>query len=147
MPSYSVRGNQAAGATKTIVGITGGTGVMPRVMFVEIGFPGAGDEQFEVRGKRSTAAGSSTPVTPSKKDPNSPAAETTAGENHTAEPTYTAGDEPLIFPGINRRGRAQWFAWDKDDEIIVPTTANAGFGLQIISGSAVSTGAHLQFRE
>lgn len=101
---------------------------------------------FTVR--RCTAAGTSTAVTPTMTNPADPATEYDAGENHSAEPTYTAGAILLNLP-LNQRATFRWAALKEDAEWVMPATASNGFGIEtdtISSGTPVIT-ASLQARE
>lgn len=85
--------------------------------------------------QRATAAGTNTSVTPVMLDPASVATEYDAGENHTVEPTYTAGAILGNFP-LNQRATFRWvsspgFQW------VMPATASNGFGIQT---DTISTG-------
>src|SRR5690348_2288983 len=59
--------------------------------------------------RRCTAAGTNTSVTPQPLDPADFATEFDAGENHSAEPTYTAGAILLNIP-LNQRATFRWVA-------------------------------------
>lgn len=85
--------------------------------------------------QRCTAAGTSTGVTPQNLDPASATTEFDAGENHTIEPTYTAGANMLNIP-TNQRATFRWVA-APGGEIIIPATASNGLGVQT---DTISTG-------
>lgn len=92
--------------------------------------------------RRCTAAGTSTAVTPQQGDPADPATEYDAGENHSAEPTYTAGAILLNVP-LNQRATFQWAAVKDGAELVMPATASNGFGIEtdvISTGTPVVTG-------
>lgn len=85
--------------------------------------------------QRCTAAGTNTTVTPVNLDPASSTTEYDAGENHTVEPTYTAGAILGNWP-LNQRATFRWisspgFQW------VMPATASNGFGIQT---DTISTG-------
>lgn len=148
MERFSVVGQRAAAATKTVVGITGATTVRPRVYEVVYGSEAApADQAMYVSLRRSTAAGTSTSVTPQNFDSEGPSAVSTAGENHTAEPTYTSGADMLNFP-INQQATFRWVV-PVEEGIMVPNTASNGLGLQIISisGGTPNVTAQLSFEE
>jgi len=97
--------------------------------------------------QRCTAAGTGTSVTPQALDPADAATEADAAENHTIEPTYTAGGILLNIP-LNQRATFRWVA-APGGELVAPATAANGFGLQtdtISTGTPVVT-AQLHIEE
>jgi hypothetical protein len=97
----------------------------------------AADNPFLWRVGRVTAAGTSTGVTPQALDPGDAATEMDAGENHTIEPTYTAGAILLHIP-LNQRATFRWVA-APGGELVAPATASNGVGILAPTGSAVVT--------
>jgi hypothetical protein len=95
----------------------------------------AADNPFLWRVARITAAGTSTGVTPQPLDPADAATEMDAGENHSAEPTYTAGANLLHIP-LNQRATFRWVA-APGGELVAPATASNGVGIISPTGSAV----------
>jgi hypothetical protein len=85
--------------------------------------------------RRCTAAGTSTGVTPQNLDPASATTEYDAGENHTIEPTYTAG-AILLNIALNQRATFRWVA-APGGELVMPATASNGFGIET---DTISTG-------
>lgn len=85
--------------------------------------------------QRCTAAGTSTSVTPRNLDPADATTEFDAGQNHTVEPTYTAGAELLYVP-LNQRATFRWVA-APGCELVIPATASNGVGIQTPTSSAV----------
>lgn len=85
--------------------------------------------------RRCTAAGTSTAVTPQNLDPADATTEYDAGENHTIEPTYTAGAILGNFP-LNQRATFRWVA-APGGEWVMPATASNGFGIET---DTISTG-------
>jgi hypothetical protein len=74
------------------------------------------------------------------------AAITTAGENASAEGTYTAATE-LFDQGVNVRAAYRWVAYP-GGELIVPDTAAAGIGLRVSSPAYVlQADATIHFQE
>lgn len=145
---YSVDGQDTNTASTSILGITGGTGVRIAVYDLICGSDATpADNAAEYVLQRSTAAGTSTAVTPRPLDLDAPAAVTTAGEAHTVEPTYTA-DLIMLQWAQNQRATFRWVA-APGGEIIVPADANAGLGVQVITvaGSAVNTNVCMHFEE
>ncbi len=76
---------------------------------------------------RVTAAGTNTAVTPRPLDPADAATESDAGENHSAEPTYST--QPMISEGFHFRAGLVWFA-PPGCEPITPATASNGMGMK-----------------
>jgi hypothetical protein len=95
--------------------------------------------------QRCTTAGTSTAVTPQPLDPADAATETDAGENHTAEPTYTANQILLAVP-LNQRATFRWVA-APGSELVAPATASNGIGIQTTTASAVAITATVLFAE
>ena len=85
--------------------------------------------------RRCSAAGTSTGVTPQNLDPASATTEYDAGENHTIEPTYTAGAILLNIP-LNQRATFRWVA-APGGELVMPATASNGYGIET---DTISTG-------
>jgi hypothetical protein len=88
--------------------------------------------------QRSTTTGTTTAVVAAPLDPDDPAATTTAGQNATADPTYTAATEIIDLP-LNQRASYRWVA-APGGEIVVPATANNGLGFQVLSTGGGYTG-------
>jgi hypothetical protein len=95
--------------------------------------------------QRFTAAGTSTAVTPRPIDPADAATEADAGQNHTVEPTYTAGGE-LLDIAINQRAT---FRWQQDPAygLVYPATASNGLGIQTPTASVLVITSTLMFEE
>jgi hypothetical protein len=96
----------------------------------------AADNPFLYILQRCTAQGTSTAVTPQNLDPADAPTESTAGENHTVEPTYTAGAILLEIP-LNQRATFRWIATE-GGRLIAPATAANGIGVQTPTSSAVA---------
>jgi hypothetical protein len=105
----------------------------------------AADNPFLWRVARITAAGTSTGVTPQPLDPADAATESDAGENHTVEPTYTAGAN-LIHCPLNQRATFRWVA-APGGELVAPATASNGFGIISPVGSAVIVTVQAHYEE
>lgn len=75
-------------------------------------------------------------VTPAPLDIDAPASILDAGEDHSAEPTYTAAEELLEFD-LNQRATFRFVA-APGGEFLLPAVANAGIGA--VPSSAVYTG-------
>lgn len=85
--------------------------------------------------QRCTTAGTGTGVTPQPLDPADAATEADAAENHTIEPTYTAGGI-LLNVAVNQRATFRWVA-APGGELVSPATAANGIGVQT---DTISTG-------
>jgi hypothetical protein len=132
---YSIDGQRAvASPTKTLLGLTGGTTVRPFVYDMLFGSSAApADNAILWYVQRYTAAGTSTAVTPTAIDPADPAASSTSGQNHTVEPTYTAG-AILFHLALNQRASHRWIA-DPNGPLTIPASANNGLGLYPVHAS------------
>ncbi len=136
---FKATGTQTS-AAKTILTIISTAAVRPRLIAATYSQVGAIvlDSNWQVQGKRFTAAGTSTAVTPASTDSADPAATFTAGSNATVEPTYTT-NTTFTDMGINPRNTFRWVAYDPRDEIILPATAANGIGFLLNAlGGAIS---------
>lgn len=87
---------------------------------------------------RTTASGTGTAVsTIAEVDLDGPVALIAAEENHTIEPTYTAGGE-LFHNYINQRAAYRWVA-APGGELMMPATSDAGMGWRALHASYAST--------
>lgn len=132
---YSINGAQTvANPTDSVLGLTSSTLLRPRIYDIIFGQGGtASDNQLEYLLSRYTAVGTGTSVTPQSLDPDEVAANSSALEDHTAEPTYTAGAN-LLRVVTNTRAAQRWVAVP-GGELLVPATVNAGIGVQPIHGT------------
>jgi hypothetical protein len=136
--NYSIDGRDTNTAATSILGLTSATTVRPKIYYVGIGSYGTpGDYGAEYQLGRYTAAGTSTAVTPQALDPADPAALSSAGEAHSAEPAYTA-NAVLLSIGVHMRDNYQWYA-APGCEIVLPATAANGVGLSVIAVSTAWT--------
>lgn len=145
---YSVDGEQAiASPTDSLLGITATTAVEPGIYFLALGCEATpADAALIWYLQRYTAAGTATAVTPQNLGPGTTASTTTAGENHTVEPTYTA-NEILFRLALNQRA-AHSIVFDPDGAIHAPATANNGLGLAPThASSTVLCSATMHFQE
>lgn len=85
--------------------------------------------------RRYTAAGTSTAVVPQPLDPADAAFLGVAGENHSIEPTMSAGLNLLNIP-VNQRATFRWVA-APGGELVYPATTANGFALET---DTISTG-------
>lgn len=133
---YSIDGEQAvASPADTMLGLTSATTVRPIIYMVSVGCEATpADNALIWYMQRYTAAGTATSVTPLALDPDDPASLCSAGENHTAEPTYTS-DEILFRLALNQRA-SHTIIFDPDGGLQLPATANNGAGLYPTHASA-----------
>jgi hypothetical protein len=145
---YEIDGSRLVNnPTKTLLGLTGATTIRPYIYDGGLGSSAApADNAITWFMQRDTTAGTSSAVTPSPTDFSDPAALSAAGQNHTVEPTYTAG-QILFHQALNQRG-----AWklnlDPFTPLMVPAVAANGIGLYPVHASFTGTvDAHLFFCE
>ena len=145
---YGANGDQAIAASPgaTIIGLTASTLTRAELLEVLYGADDTpADNMIRVLGRKYTAAGTSTAVTPDGYDDADPAAQLSVGSNHTAEPTYAT--VPLIDVTVHLRST---FVWKQNEGkgVIIPATAANGFGLAVIHASATNgTRATFKWRE
>lgn len=134
MRVYSVDGAQTvASPTDSLVGITSTAAVRPSIILAILGsLATPADNALQFLFQRYTAAGTATSVTPQALDPGNPAATATAGENHTAEPTYTSNAILLNIP-LNQRATYTWYG--DQTPLVAPATASNGIGVQPVHAS------------
>jgi hypothetical protein len=148
MAKYSVELNRTASTTASL-GTIGADATRPRrgkLYDIILGSEASpADNAFKYTVQRCTALGTSTGVTPTALDPANAATEADAGENHTIEPTYTAG-AVLLAIGLNQRATFRWVA-APGGELVYPATAANGLGVQTPSASTVAITATLHFEE
>lgn len=148
MGKYAVDLQRTAHAAQSVGNITApGAGMRrAKIYFVQYGCEGdAADNEFLWTLQRCTTTGTRTAVTPQLLDPADAAAVTTAGENHTVEPTYTAGAILLNTP-LNQRATYQWMA-PPGGELVIPATANNGIGLLTPTMTALAVTAQIHLEE
>lgn len=144
---YSIDGQDTNTAATTILELRSTTAIRPAIYDLISGSDATpADNAAEYNLQRTTTAGTSTAVTPQALDSGDPAATATAGEAHSAEPTYTANAIMLNYMH-NQRATFRWVA-APDGEIVLPAAAN-GVAIQSITvaGSAVNTGATIHYLE
>lgn len=131
---YVASGAQTVTGTPgdSVLGVAGVATDRGRIYDLIFGAGGTpADNVLEWLARRFSAAGTSTAVTPTSLDPDAPAANMIAGENHTVEPTYTADSEVLHFD-LNQRATFRWVA-APNGELVIPATAANGIGVAPIS--------------
>lgn len=146
---FSVTGLCTSGTNKTMLHIAGTAatrGEIYDVLFSSASTPA--DAMIRVAIQRITAIGTEgAAVVPAPLDLADAAAVIDCGENHSAEPTYTAATE-MLDQSFHQRATLR-FVPVPGGELIIPATANAGFGLKTL---AVTSGtpqveATVHFRE
>ncbi len=145
---YSIDGQSTNTAATTIIGLTSATTVRPKIYDLNVGSAATpADNAGRYVLQRTTVAGTLTAVTPQALDPDDPLSLCSAGENHSAEPTYTANAIMLRW-SQNQRATFRWVA-APESEIRLPATAANGVALQVlaIGGSAVVMDACIHFSE
>lgn len=123
-----------ASPTATLVGITSATTVRPGIYDIYIGSSATpADNALLWKMQRHTAAGTSTAFTPVAIDPSSPAALSSSGYAHSAEPTYTASAF-LLWLALNQRATHRAIL-DPNAPLVLPATANNGASLFAVHAS------------
>jgi hypothetical protein len=143
MAKYTAAGFIAAAATKTPLIMTGTAAQRGWISYFRISATGtpATDVNAEVQVRRSTATGTSTAYTPQQVDLADPASVVIAGVNASIEPTYSAGFLDDVF--FNPRAVVPWSAYDQLSELVIPATANAGIGFQMIAAGGIGTNVNV----
>lgn len=123
---YSIDGEQnIAAPDDSILGLTATTAVEPSIYCFAFGLEGTpADNTIIWYAQRHTAAGTATAVTPQNLGPGTTASTSTAGENHTVEPTLSAA-AILWRLGLNQRA-AHSIVLDPEGALTCPATANNG---------------------
>lgn len=144
---YSIDGQDTNTAATTILELRSTSAIRPAIYDLISGSDATpADNAAEYNLQRTTTAGTSTSVTPQALDSGDPAATATAGEAHSAEPTYTANAVLLNYMH-NQRATFRWVA-APDGEIILPAAANGVGVLSVtVAGSGVNTGVTMHYLE
>ena len=147
MSAYAVTYQRTASATLSVGSFVANATRPRRAKWYDVEFGSeatAADNPFLYVLQRCTAAGTSTAVTPQPLDPADAATESTAGQNHTVEPTYTAA-AIMYRLALNQRATFRWVARD-GKEIVTPATASNGLGIQTPTAGlvAVTVTAHIE---
>lgn len=148
MAAYAAEFNRTASTTQSVGSVVADATRPRRGRFYDftIGSEASpADNAFRWLFQRITAAGTSSAVTPTALDPADAATESDVGENHTVEPTYTAG-AILHSVGVNQRATYRWVA-TPGYELVYPATASNGIGIQTPTSSAVTIICSLHYRE
>jgi hypothetical protein len=145
---YSVAAQDTNTAATSQVGVTSAATIRPKIYDLICGSDATpADNAAEYNLQRDTAAGTATSFTPVVIDPGDPAALSSAGYNHSVEPTYTA-NALLLEWAQNQRATFRWVA-APEGELVLPATAANGAGIQTITvaGSAVNTNFTIHYAE
>lgn len=145
---YSATTTDTNTANTTAIAIQATTAVRPQLydlLVSSVATPADNAGEYII--KRFTAGGTSTAGNSAAIDSGDPAATSTIGVNHSAEPTYTANTELLAF-ATNMRATFRWVA-APESELKAPATSSNGLGLlqNAIGGSAVVMRYQLFFAE
>lgn len=136
---YSIEGDDTNTANTTILELRSTTAIRPMVYDILIGSDAtpadnAGDYLIQ---RTSTAGTVGATVTPAPLDPGDPAATATAGDAHTAEPTYTS--QPiLLHVSLNQRATFRWVAAPMSELKLAASSSGLGLRVESIAGSAVN---------
>lgn len=143
---YSIDGQDTNTAATTILELRSTTAIRPAIYDLVSGSDATpADAAVEVNLQRTTTAGTSTSVTPQALDSGDPAATATAGEAHSAEPTYTANAVLLNFMQ-NQRATFRWVS-APEGEIKLPAAANGVGALSVTVSSAFNQGLTVHYLE
>lgn len=148
MAAYAVEMNRTASATLSVGNVVADATRPRRGKFYDLimGSEAApADNAFLWQVQRCTTAGTSTAVTPQPLDPADAATESDAGENHTIDPTLTAG-AILLAIAMNQRATFRWVA-SPGGELTYPATASNGLAIRTPTSSAVAVTATLHYAE
>lgn len=148
MGKYAVEMNRTA-STSASVGSVTADATRPRrsrLYYAVFGSEAApADNAFLWQVARITTAGTSTAVTPQPLDSADAATETDAGENHSAEPTYTANAILLSIP-MNQRATVV-FQTLPEYGLVIPATGSNGLGIKTPTATAVAITSTVHFEE
>lgn len=148
MANYAVELQRTASTTQSVGNVTAPAASMRRIKVYDIVFGSEGavaDNPFLWSWQRCTTTGTRTSQTPTPLDPADAACVATAGDNHSAEPTYTAGGI-LLNISLNQRATFRWVA-APGGELVIPATANNGIGAQTTVSGAVLVTTTVHFQE
>lgn len=137
---FDAQGDQTVSGTfATVAGLTGATTIRPEICEIKLGASGTpADNALVWLLQRYTAAGTSTGVTPSSRDPAFDGLHLASfGSNHTSEPTYTSAKLPFSIPPLHQKNSLIWQAY-AGEGIVIPATANNGVGIQVKSSAYTS---------
>lgn len=149
MAKYVSELNRTASATLSVGSVNAPGASQRRIKVYDLMFGSEAtpaDNAFLWQAQRCTTAGTSTAVTPQPLDPADAAAVSTSGENHTVDPTLTAGAILLSIP-LNQRASFRWVA-APGGELVIPATASNGIAFRTpTAGGLVAVTATVHFEE
>ena len=149
MANYAIEMNRTASTSLSVGNIIADATRPRRGKWYDIVFGSEGtpaDNVYLWQVQRCTTAGTSTSVTPQAIDPADAATESDAGENHTIDPTLTAGAILLSIP-LNQRATFRWVA-APGSELVYPATASNGLALRTPTASGLlAVTATVQYQE
>jgi hypothetical protein len=137
---FDAQGDQTVTSSfLTVAGLTGATTIRPEICEIKLGASGTpADNALVWLLQRYTAAGTSTGVTPSARNPANDGLHLASfGSNHTSEPTYTSAKLPFSIPPLHQKNSLIWQAY-AGEGIVIPATANNGVGIQVKSSAYTS---------
>jgi len=125
--------NAVTASFTTILALIRGAGRRGKIGHFVLAASGTiADQMLTYALMRFTVAPTVTAVVPERKDLADGAAVMTAGENASAEGTYTAASE-LFDAFIHHRQTFQWFAPENPEGyLLIPDTAAAGIGARVL---------------
>lgn len=138
---FTTWGETAVGTDKTITNLFNPVAApltRARVYDISVGCSASpADQATKFKYGRTTALGTEgTGFAPVNLDSTGPAGEYDSGYGHSAEPTYTASKELLVF-GLNQRATFRWVS-APESELVLPATQNAGAGLKSSAGTGTA---------
>ena len=137
-----------SGAAKTVMTLGSATTIRPTVYYIVYGCAATpADNAHNIQINRITGLGTGDAVTPLALDPADPASLTTCAEDHSAEPTKTAGAILLSF-SVNQQATFRWQTIPEEG-LVSPATAANGLALVqiLISGGTPKVEATFHFAE
>jgi len=138
--AFAITGEENAVTTAltTAADVVAATTVRPAIFDIMVSAGGTvADQMLTSTVMRFTAAPTVTAVTPQALDSATVAAVATAGENASAEGTYTAGSELLDIDWF-MRATVRWVA-SPGSELLAPATAANGIGIRVKSAGYTGT--------
>ena len=148
MARYAIEMNRTASTSLSVGNVTADATRPRRGKLYDLAFGSEAtpaDNAFLWQVQRCTTAGTATGVTPSPLDPADAATEMDATENHTVDPTLTAGAILLSVP-LNQRASYRWVA-APGSELVFPATASNGLAVRTPTASAVAISATVLVEE
>jgi len=148
MARFGFEANSAQGTGNTVGSVVSDSTTPKRGKLYDLIIGNQGtpaDNPYNFTMGRCTAAGTGDAVVAYPLDPADSAALADCAENHTVEPTYTAGAK-LLSISLNQRATFRWVAYP-GGELVYPATAANGLGLLIVLGAALAVDATIHFEE